>query len=123
MKRVFESQRCTTCAFLPCSQSRSCPAAAAVRRRTENPITTPPTSGPTYSGPPPANADIQAFRINFWENVRGTNRCGSCHNATGQAPQFARSDDVNAAYQQAGGVVDRDEPVAVDHRGEGRRRP
>ncbi len=76
----------------------------------ENPVTTPPTSGPNYSGPPPANADIQAFRINFWENVRGTNRCGNCHNATGQSPQFARSDDVNAAYNQAGGVVDRANP-------------
>ena len=39
-----------------------------------------------------------------------TNRCGSCHNAGGQSPQFARSDDVNPAYQQAGGVVNRDNP-------------
>ena len=33
----------------------------------------------TYTGPAPANDDIQAFRLQFWENVRGTNRCGSCH--------------------------------------------
>jgi hypothetical protein len=77
---------------------------------TENPVVTPPTSGPTYSGPAPATADIQAFRINFWENVRGTNRCGNCHFAGGQTPQFARSDDVNAAYQQAQGIVNRDNP-------------
>src|SRR5262249_42816461 len=43
-------------------------------------------------------------------NVRSTNRCGSCHTAGGQSPQFARSDDVNAAYQQAGGVVNRENP-------------
>jgi len=75
-----------------------------------NQATSGPSSGPSYSGPAPATADIQAFRINFWENVRGTNRCGNCHNAGGQAPNFARSDDVNAAYQQAGGVVDRNSP-------------
>jgi hypothetical protein len=45
---------------------------------TENPVTTGPTAGPTYSGPAPATADIQAFRVAFWENVRGTNRCGNC---------------------------------------------
>jgi len=77
---------------------------------TENPVTTGPTAGPTYSGPAPATADIQAFRVAFWENVRGTNRCGNCHNAGGQMPNFARSDDVNAAYQQASTVVDRNSP-------------
>lgn len=77
---------------------------------TQNPVTNGPTAGPSYSGPAPATADIQAFRINFWENVRGTNRCGNCHGAGGQAPQFARSDDVNAAYQQANAVISRDTP-------------
>jgi len=76
----------------------------------ENPTTSGPDAAPDYAGPPPATADIQAFRINFWENVRGANRCGVCHAAGDQAPQFARSDDVNAAYQQASGVVDRDNP-------------
>jgi hypothetical protein len=75
-----------------------------------NPVTTGPTAGANYAGPAPATADIQAFRINFWENVRGANRCGNCHNAGGQAPNFARSDDVNAAYQQASAVVDRNSP-------------
>lgn len=77
---------------------------------TTNPVTSPPTSGPDYVGPAPATADIQAFRINFWENVRGTNRCGNCHKAGGQAPQFARSDDVNAAYAAATPVIDRANP-------------
>lgn len=77
---------------------------------TQNPVTNGPNAGPTYTGPVPANADIQAFRVEFWENVRGTNRCGNCHNAGGQAPNFARSDDVNAAHQQATAVIDRTNP-------------
>ncbi|MFL6617714.1 MAG: LamG domain-containing protein [Povalibacter sp.] len=75
-----------------------------------NPVTNGPDAGPSYSGPAPSTDDIQAFRIEFWENVRGTNRCGNCHKAGGQAPQFARSDDVNAAYQQALTVISRDTP-------------
>jgi hypothetical protein len=75
-----------------------------------DPTTGPTASGSTYSGPAPTTADVQAFRIHFWENVRGTNRCGNCHNAGGQSPNFARSDDVNAAYQQAIAVIDRNDP-------------
>ena len=77
---------------------------------TQNPNTQPPTAGPNYTGPAPATADIQAFRVNFWENIRTTDRCGNCHNAGGQAPSFARSDDVNQAYQQANNVINRDNP-------------
>jgi hypothetical protein len=60
-----------------------------------------------YTGPAPATADIQAFDVNFWSNVRAQNRCGQCHNATtpAQMPNFARSDDVNLAYVQANTVV------------------
>src|SRR5262249_49842370 len=62
----------------------------------------PPTSGAqTYTGPPPANADVQAFMINFWANVSPSNRCGGSHHARGQSPMIARSDDVNLAYQAA----------------------
>ncbi|MGH8238274.1 MAG: LamG domain-containing protein, partial [Steroidobacteraceae bacterium] len=109
MKRVFEHSvaRLAGLALLAAVVLSGCGGGAST---TENPLTTGPTAGPNYSGPAPATADIQAFRINFWENVRGTNRCGDCHNAGGQTPQFARSDDVNAAYQQAGGVVDRTNP-------------
>lgn len=77
---------------------------------TQNPVTSGPNAGPAYSGPAPVTDDIQAFRINFWEKVRGNDRCGNCHKAGGQAPNFARSDDVNAAYQQAGPVVNREIP-------------
>jgi hypothetical protein len=60
-----------------------------------------------YTGPPAATADVTAFQINFWNNVRVQNRCGQCHNATSpaQMPNFARSDDVNLAYTQANTVV------------------
>jgi len=55
----------------------------------------------SYTGPPPQNADIQAFQVNLWQNVIATNRCGGCHHQGGQSPMFARSDDVNQAYQAA----------------------
>lgn len=76
----------------------------------QNPIPAAPSVGSSYTGPAAANDDIQAFRNAFWENIRGSDRCGGCHNAAGQAPTFARSDDVNQAYQQAAGVVNRDDP-------------
>ena len=63
-----------------------------------------------YTGPASANADVQAFRINLWENIKANNRCGGCHNATGQSPMFARNDDVNLAYQAANGVVNLSQP-------------
>jgi hypothetical protein len=61
-----------------------------------------PTSGPqSYTGPPAQNADIQAFQVNLWQNIIPSNRCGGCHHQGGQSPMFARSDDVNQAYQAA----------------------
>ncbi len=77
---------------------------------TDNPITnvTPPS---TYNGPPPATADVQAFKLNVWDNLQGTNRCGSCHtDAAGQSPMFVRSDDINLAYQAANTVADLSQP-------------
>jgi len=76
----------------------------------QNPDTTGPNAGPSYTGPAPVSDDVQAFKVNFWENVRGSNRCGNCHKAGGQMPNFARSDDVNEAYQQAQSVINRDDP-------------
>lgn len=67
-------------------------------------------SGSDYVGPAPLTPDVQAFRVNFWENIRGSSRCGNCHKAGGQAPTFARADDVNAAYEQANPVIDRASP-------------
>jgi hypothetical protein len=74
---------------------------------TTNPAPSQTATADAYTGPPAATADVTAFQINFWNNVRTQNRCGQCHNATtpAQMPNFARSDDVNLAYAQANTVV------------------
>ena len=65
----------------------------------------------TYNGPAPTSADIQAFKNEFWNNIVTSQRCGGCHNQTkGQAPEFARNDDVNLAYQAALQVVNLAQP-------------
>jgi len=56
------------------------------------------TGGTGYSGPAAANADVLSFQTNLWVNISGSDRCGGCHQAGGQAPLFARSDDVRLAY-------------------------
>jgi Concanavalin A-like lectin/glucanases superfamily len=76
---------------------------------TVNPTTAPPTVA-SYTGPAPATADVQSFRINLWENIKDNNRCGACHNATGQTPRFARNDDVNLAFADANTVVNLTQP-------------
>jgi hypothetical protein len=76
---------------------------------TANPITAPP-SVQAYSGPVPENADVQAFKINLWQNIQGTDKCGGCHHAGGQSPQFARADNINLAYQAANPVVNLTQP-------------
>jgi Concanavalin A-like lectin/glucanases superfamily len=55
----------------------------------------------TYAGPAAQDADVLAFQINLWQNIIPSDRCGGCHHAGGQSPQFARSDNVNLAYQAA----------------------
>jgi hypothetical protein len=69
-----------------------------------------------YTGPAPATADVQAFEVNLWNNIRGQNRCGQCHNATSpaQMPNFARSDNVNLAYAQANTVVNLAQPATSE---------
>ena len=81
---------------------------------TATPAVAPTSSANGYTGPAASTADIQAFSINFWNNVRVVNRCGQCHNATSpaQMPNFARSDDVNLAYAQANTVVNLSQPSA-----------
>src|SRR5688572_15533039 len=75
----------------------------------ESPVTElPPVSD--YTGPASANADVQAFRIELWEKIKGNNRCGACHGAGGQTPTFARNDDVNLAYQAANTVANLTQP-------------
>ncbi len=84
----------------------ACGGGAAVE---ENPVTSaPPAAG--YSGPPPASQDVQAFKLNVWDNLQANNRCGSCHGEGGQAPSFVRRDDINLAYQAANGIVNLNDP-------------
>ena len=67
----------------------------------ENPVTsiTPPQF---YSGPPPANEDVAAFKLNVWDPIQQEATCANCHNqAESQSPMFARTDDVNLAYDAA----------------------
>ncbi len=67
-------------------------------------------SAASYAGPAPISADIQAFKVNLWQNINGANRCGNCHKVGGQSPMFARADDVNLAYNDALGVVNLAQP-------------
>ena len=75
-----------------------------------NPITT-SAAVSNYNGPPPQTADVQAFKINVWDNLVPNNRCGSCHQDT-QSPRFVRSDDINLAYNEANTVVDLTDPAS-----------
>ncbi len=64
----------------------------------------------SYTGPAPATADVQSFDVNLWQNIKVSNRCGACHYAGGQSPEFARNDDVNQAYAAANTVVNLSQP-------------
>ena len=77
-----------------------------------NPQATGTSTTDAYTGPAAASPDVQAFEINLWNNIRSSNRCGGCHNATtpAQMPNFARSDNVNLAYAQANTVVNLQQP-------------
>ncbi|MEL7297593.1 MAG: LamG domain-containing protein [Pseudomonadota bacterium] len=75
-----------------------------------NPVTSlPPTS--TYNGPAPATADVQSFKLNVWDNIQAEAGCGDCHGTDGQVPTFARTDDINLAYEAANGAVDLTSPA------------
>ena len=67
-------------------------------------------SAATYTGPAPGTADVQAFKVNLWQYIDTSNRCGNCHKAGGQTPMFARADDVNLAYNDALTVVNLAQP-------------
>lgn len=67
------------------------------------------TAVSSYAGPAPTTADVRAFQANLWGNL--VEKCGGCHNATGQSPSFARLDDVNLAYSQVITVVDLSSPA------------
>ena len=77
---------------------------------TQNVATTAPTVS-TYSGPPPATADVQNFQLEFWNNLVPNNRCGECHNEN-QNPRFVRADDINLAFDAANTVVNLNDPAS-----------
>jgi len=54
-----------------------------------------------YSGPPASSNLVQAYKLEVWDNLVATNRCGGCHGTGGQVPNFVRNDDINQAYSQA----------------------
>ncbi|HSB96708.1 MAG TPA: LamG domain-containing protein, partial [Spongiibacteraceae bacterium] len=66
-----------------------------------------------YSGPAPANADVQRFQTAFYNNLVGDNRCGTCHTRGGQGKTaFVDRNDVNAAYNAALTLVNLENPAA-----------
>lgn len=74
----------------------------------ENPVAPPPPTS-NYSGPPPATDDVQAFKLNVWDNLSAQNRCGQCH-GTSQEPDFVNLEDINIAYAKANTIVDLSSP-------------
>jgi hypothetical protein len=77
---------------------------------TQTQATVPGTAAASYTGPAAANADTQSFQNALWVNIRTSDKCGGCHRAGGQSPMFARSDDVNLAYQAATQLVNFSQP-------------
>jgi hypothetical protein len=75
-----------------------------------NQVTSNTATANAYTGPAAATADVTSFQINLWQNIRVQNRCGGCHHEGGQSPMFARSDDVNLAYQAALPLVNVTDP-------------
>lgn len=72
-----------------------------------------PTPGSVvYNGPGPSTADVQNFKIQVWDNLADSTRCGGCHGTDGQVPQFVRSDDINLAYAIANGAVNLEDPAS-----------
>jgi hypothetical protein len=78
----------------------------------KNPVTSNTAAQTTYTGPAAATEDVQAFRLNVWENLNDQNRCGACHSTGGQSPDFVRMDDINLAYAQANGIVSLSDPAS-----------
>ncbi len=69
--------------------------------------------GFTYSGPSPANTEIQAFKREFYDNLVISGRCGDCHTSDGSGTTlFVDKEDVNLAWQQANTVVNLLDPAS-----------
>ena len=66
--------------------------------------------GVVYNGPAPQTRDINNFKVQLWDNLALSTRCGGCHVDGGQSPPFARTDDINLAYESANALVDLNDP-------------
>ena len=64
---------------------------------------------PGGEGNSPVDATMEAFRVQFWTNIRLEN-CAGCHGA-GQTPQFAHP-DVTIAFAASQGFINLDVPGA-----------
>ncbi|HHH35560.1 MAG TPA: LamG domain-containing protein [Gammaproteobacteria bacterium] len=70
------------------------------------------TQAVSYKGPAPATSDVQNFKLNLWDKLSATNRCGGCHSQDGPAsPPFVRYDDINLAYAAANTLVNLASPA------------
>lgn len=67
--------------------------------------------GIVYNGPAPASDDVQNFKLNVWDNLAGSDRCGACHIDGGESPMFVRADDINLAYAAVNDIVDLSAPA------------
>ena len=97
-----------TLAVLGCALALTACGSGSGAGTSENPITGTPEVQ-NYTGPAPATADVQAFKLNVWDNLVPNNRCGACHNET-QNPRFVRADDINEAYTVANSIVNLADP-------------
>lgn len=80
---------------------------------TDNPLTQDSGGDGTdiYAGEVARDADVLKFQQELWSNARRADRCGACHNeVVGQLPMFARSDNVNEAYDAAIPATNREQP-------------
>ena len=67
----------------------------------------------SYSGPVPANSEIQNFKTAFYDNA--VIRCGSCHTSGGTGTTaFVDNDNVNFAWEEAKTVANLLDPGASD---------
>jgi len=62
----------------------------------------------SYSGPPAQSNLIQNFQLELWPHL--VENCGDCHAQGGQTPTFARTDDINLAYNAAITVTNMSSP-------------
>ena len=64
-----------------------------------------------YRGPAPKTEDIQQFKLNLWDNIASSKRCGACHIQGNTSPAFVRNDDINLAYAEALPLVNLSDPA------------